>query len=189
MFSAQQPCNLESDSPVGLDPAVVRLLMYSQEWPVFYAREVERFRLAFRDIPVQVAHIGSTAVPSMMAKPVIDILLGYSEVQDRDDISERLVLLGYDSHGEKGVPGRLFFTFGSPTVYHVHLVKYDGVIWRGHLLFRDCLRNHPRVAAEYTKLKQSLAQRFPEDRDSYTRGKADFIEKTISAGNASSLTS
>lgn len=182
--STEQP-----DPPLGLDPAIVQLRLYSAEWPDFYAKEIERFRLAFRDISLQSAHIGSTAVPFMTAKPIIDILLGYQQLEEREDISERLTLLGYASHGEKGVPGRLFFSFGSPTVYHVHLVEHDGAIWRGYLLFRECLRHKPGVAAEYIKLKQTLAQRFPDDRDSYTRGKADFIEKTISGGYVSSLIS
>ncbi len=189
MSYGEKPAITQSESPLGLAPKVVQLHLYSAEWPDFYATEIERVSLALADNSVQAAHIGSTAVPSMTAKPIIDILLGYQEMEARDDICERLMMLGYENHGEKGVPGRLFFSFGSPTVYHVHLVEYDGDIWRGHLLFRECLRRNSDVAADYIKLKKDLAQKFPDDRDSYTRGKADFIEKTISGGYASNLTS
>ena len=164
---------------MGLPANTVRMCVYSPHWPTLYSEERERLLKTLGSYPVQFAHIGSTSVPGLAAKPIIDILLGVSVPEQKLAITAHLKNLGYDSHGEKGVPGRLFFTLGDPCCFHLHLVDLEGDIWHDHRLFRDSLIADPKLAATYEKLKKRLAVQFPSDRESYTRGKANFIENTI----------
>lgn len=169
-----------AEPELGLPKNLVRLCAYSSRWPEHYRRERQRLSRGLEPLPHCIAHVGSTAVAGLTAKPIIDILLGVAEPSDRDEISEIVQQLGYTAHGEKGVPGRLFYTWGEPRMFHLHLVDYGADIWHKHILFRNCLRTQSRLAAEYVSIKEELADMFPADRDSYTQGKAEFIESALS---------
>lgn len=167
----------------GLPFNEVRLTDYCAQWPEQYRVESQRIAEALYPFSISLAHIGSTAIPGLTAKPIIDILLGLQEPVHSIPVQLTLQGMGYRPHGEKGVPGRLFFTAGDPARFHLHLVEYKGSIWKNHLFFRDRLIDNPKLAAQYVKLKRELAERFPQDRESYTRGKADFIENVLRANS------
>ena len=97
-----------------------------------------------------IEHIGSTAVPGLVAKPVIDVLLGLRDYPlHRSRRRGQLERIGYDYRGEFGIPGRQFFRKGSPDAHHVHAVLHGGGLWRRHVAFRDWLREHGEDAARY----------------------------------------
>ena len=166
-------------NPLGLESGVVRLAEYDARWPLLFAAEAQRL-LAFSDgMPLRLEHIGSTSVPGMCAKPVLDILAGRPAGAPAGRYVAAIERAGYDHRGERGVAGREFFRRGEPRAYHVHLVEEGAVLWRGYIGFRDYLRAHPDAAARYADLKRRLAARFPRDREAYINGKSPFVEKIV----------
>jgi GrpB-like predicted nucleotidyltransferase (UPF0157 family) len=146
-----------------------------------FAREEARLRAALGGLVAAVEHVGSTAVCGISAKPVIDIAAAVLEIADAGKCVAPLEGLGYEYRGEHGIPGRHYFTRGDPRTHHLHVVELGGEVWRDHLLFRNHLRRHPRVAREYDELKKRLAEEYPEDRGAYTEGKAAFIRSVLEA--------
>ena len=166
---------------LGLQKGKVRLVPHDEVWHQLFAKEAEHLRAALGGLAVAVEHVGSTAVCGISAKPVIDIAAAVPEIADAGRCVAPLEGLGYEYRGEHGIPGRHYFTKGEPRTHHLHLVESGGEVWRGHLLFRDHLRRHPRVAKEYEELKERLAREYPEDRGAYTEGKAAFIRGVLEA--------
>jgi GrpB-like predicted nucleotidyltransferase (UPF0157 family) len=166
--------------PIGNAEAVV-IAPYDPFWPRAFALERTRIEAELGDAVTAVEHVGSTAVPGLGAKPIIDIMIGVSAIQHGERCIEPLMRLGYDYRGEAGIPGRLYFrklADGSRT-HHIHLVEQGCDFWERHLLFRDHLRRHRHDARRYEILKRRLAARFGEDRIGYTEGKTAFIDAAL----------
>jgi GrpB-like predicted nucleotidyltransferase (UPF0157 family) len=123
--------------------------------------------------------MGSTAVPGLAAKPIIDLLGGHTVEVRREHVIAALVDAGYTHRGEQGILGRDFFRRGSPRQYHLHLTTLDSGFWHDHRTFRDYLRAHPDRAAAYAALKHQLAAQFPRNRPAYIDGKAAFVHATL----------
>jgi GrpB-like predicted nucleotidyltransferase (UPF0157 family) len=122
-----------------------------------------------------IEHIGSTAVPDLCAKPIVDILVGLRELELSDSEIEAMRTLGYEYLGELGIPGRLFFRKGeNPRTHNVHVVEYGGEHWRRHIAFRDALRSDPEERRRYDELKRRLASE-GHPREAYTEMKTPFI--------------
>jgi GrpB-like predicted nucleotidyltransferase (UPF0157 family) len=162
---------------LGLARGKVCVVPYSEEWPAAFASEATRMRQALAPWVVDIQHIGSTAVPGLAAKPIVDVMPGIRSLADADKCIAPLVALGYEYMGEYGIPGRHLFGVwrGDLTMYHVHMVEWDSPFWRRHLLFRDYLRRHPEARDEYGALKSRLALEFPGDRQAYMDGKEPLI--------------
>lgn len=168
---------------LGLESGRVRVVPYSAAWPALYAAEISRLSpvLASAGVRLALEHTGSTSVPGLGAKPIIDILAGIEREDDRGAAIAALTSAGYVHRGEQEIPGRDFFRRGNPRQYHVHLTRVGSAFWRDHLAFRDWLRTHPDVAADYMALKTQLAERYPTDREAYIRGKTSFVEGVLHA--------
>jgi GrpB-like predicted nucleotidyltransferase (UPF0157 family) len=119
--------------------------------------ERDRLRLGLATASLRFEHIGSTAVPGLSGKPIVDILLGAPPAAwaGLDDLRARLVTLGYDDLGEAGVPGRIFFRRRALRALNLALVELEGPLWRENLLLRDYLRAHPEEAAHYAEAKRA----------------------------------
>jgi len=128
---------------------------------------------------LEVHHIGSTAVPGLAAKPVIDILVAVDSLEDPAFLIEALSRAGYQNVAHDDDIHRLFFLKGTPREYHVHVVKLNSWTYWKHLMFRDILVSNPEVRAEYGRLKSELAARFRDDRRAYTDAKGQFVERTV----------
>jgi len=152
---------------------------YDPLWPVDYAAEADRLAQSCRDLPLRIEHIGSTAVPGLSAKPIVDILIGVPPKAARAPYVAAIRGLGYDHRGASGIPGRNYFRRGSARTHHVHLVSWSSTLWRDHLLFRDWLRSNENVAFEYTVLKRELAAMFADNRLRYSESKGPFIKATL----------
>ena len=158
----------------------LEVVPYSEAWPVAFEALKARVEPALGALCQRIEHIGSTSVPGLPAKPVIDI----DVVIERDDQLEpvigRLATVGYDFQGDKGVPGR--YAFGPPPGvpdHHLYVCAEDNPELHRHLVFRDYLRRHPEQAAAYGELKQRLAKENPVDRVAYTDGKNRWIERAL----------
>ena len=131
-------------------------------------------------LALRIEHVGSTSVPGLAAKPVIDIDVVIESEDHLQEVASRLASIGYEARGDLGVRGR--YAFSSPPHlpdHHLYVCARDNAELHRHLALRDYLRRHPEKAAAYSRLKQSLAQAHPFDRDAYTEGKTSWIEKAL----------
>src|SRR5687768_3715158 len=157
---------------------------YDPLWPREFDAEAARIERACRGLPLRLEHVGSTAVPGLAAKPIVDILAGVPPDAPRAPYVAAIRALGYGHKGSHGIPGRDYFQRGSPRTHHVHLVSWTGAFWRDELLFRDHLRAHPDVARDYEALKRELAIAFAEDRRGYSDAKGPFIARVLREARA-----
>jgi GrpB-like predicted nucleotidyltransferase (UPF0157 family)/cytidylate kinase len=163
----------------------VVIVDYDRAWPQLFEELAGPVRRALAGLAVAVEHVGSTAVPGLPAKPIVDIDV---VVQSDDDVPiaiERLRRLGYVYQGDKGVVGREAFLWPPDSVPHHLYVVVAGSRPNGdHIAFRDYLRTHPQAAAEYASLKRTLADLHGEDRLGYTEAKSEFVAAALrSAGS------
>jgi GrpB-like predicted nucleotidyltransferase (UPF0157 family) len=161
----------------------VEIVPYDPAWPGLFAVEADRLRAALDAEPiVGIEHFGSTAVPGLAAKPIIDILIaGRSLAQAKATMIEPIIALGYVYWSENPKSDRMFFVKGMPPygerrTHHVHITEPDGEMWQRRLAFRDYLRANLDEAHRYEVLKRNLAARFPADRDGYTDAKTEYVE-------------
>jgi GrpB-like predicted nucleotidyltransferase (UPF0157 family) len=158
----------------------VRVVAHDPAWRSEFEVETNRIVGALGDIIIRSHHIGSTTIPGIFAKPIIDILLEVCDILDFDYRSSAMEELGYEAMGEFGIPGRRFFrkynASGNRT-HHVHLYEAGSTEVERHLAFRDYLIAHPLAAQVYSELKQNLAQEHPQDIEAYMDGKDPFIKE------------
>lgn len=156
----------------------VEIVDYDASWPQRYEDEKGRILAAIGSQVAAVEHIGSTAVPGLAAKPIIDMLVGLRSLDDAGSCIEPLERLGYEyvPEWEDELPDRRYFrrVRPRPRTHHVHMVEVSGAFWRRQLLFRDHLRGHPDDARRYEALKRDLAERFEVGRE-YAAAKSTFI--------------
>jgi len=167
------------NQPLGLESGRVRVVPYDPRWPDLFQAELERLTAALLPLVATIEHIGSTAVPGLAAKPVLDILAGYDDPELLQEFIVRFEAAGYEHRGEQGIPGREFFRRGNPRSYHVHFTRTGNLFWLRHLGFRDLLRVDPALRDAYADLKHQLAARFPTNREAYIEGKTDFIQGAL----------
>jgi GrpB-like predicted nucleotidyltransferase (UPF0157 family) len=159
----------------------VALVGCDASWGTRFVDEAHRLKEA--DLPgfVAVEHIGSTAVPGLVAKPIIDIAVAVDIPARTPRLIRAVESLGYRYYGTFGLRGRHFFRKGEPATVHLHLVHYKSNHWRVWLDFRDALRAHPEWLRRYEDEKQRLADMFPQDRAAYTAGKSPIVAQILAA--------
>jgi GrpB-like predicted nucleotidyltransferase (UPF0157 family) len=167
--------------PLGLESGTVRLVPYNSAWPTLFIEERDRLDQYFADASLRatIEHTGSTAIPALAAKPILDILVGYPKGSSVAEYIDVLVRAGYAHRGEQGIPGREFFRRGDPRAYHIHLAAVGSTFWHDHLTFRDRLRADDSLRDAYAALKRDLAARFPRDRESYIEAKTSFVKAVL----------
>ena len=172
---------------LGLASGVVLLREYDARWPGLYASEAARLTTAVAPLVVRFERMGSTAVPGLVAKPIVDILGGIESGVDRAAVIAAIIAAGYVHRGENGIPGREFFRRGEPRSYHLHLTTLDGAFWGDHLAFRAWLRAHDDARDAYAALKRELATRYPRDREAYIKAKGPFVFEALARARAATL--
>ena len=162
---------------------------YDPRWPDLYEEEKGQILDVIGHVAVAIKHVGSTAVPGLGAKPIIDIMVAIPDLADAQKCTYPMLCIGYEfvPEYEDFIPERRYFHKGPPgdRTHHLSMVEPTSEFWEQHLLFRDYLRAHPEVAAEYERLKWDLAAWFGWDRLGYTDAKTSFIEEVIAAARAS----
>jgi GrpB-like predicted nucleotidyltransferase (UPF0157 family) len=162
------------------DPVII--VDYDPHWAELYEEERCLISGAIGPWLAGIEHIGSTSVPGLAAKPIIDIMVGVRTLDDARYCIEPLAALDYvyKPELEAGMPERRYFNKGPQGNHrHLHVVEMDGDFWQKHLAFRDYLRTHPQTAAAYAALKRDLAARYVADRDGYTDAKTEFIQSVV----------
>lgn len=138
----------------------ITVVPYEPHWFQLFSNEQQHLRWALGDSIVDIQHIGSTAVPGLAAKPIVDVLVGgLHALSLATEHIAILETLGYEYLGFAGVPGRLYFRKRHPHAFNVHLVEWGSEVWSNNLLLRDFLRAHPDEADEYGQHKQKLITR------------------------------
>jgi GrpB-like predicted nucleotidyltransferase (UPF0157 family) len=164
---------------IGLEPGVVKVIPYQSAWRRLYLKEEQLLHSAVGASVLEIQHVGSTAIPGLPAKPIIDIGIAVQSFEEGAACIQPIERLGYVYRGENGIPRRHYFRKGSPRTHHIHINEIASADWQNLILFRDYLLNHPEAVREYAALKLALAERYPQDREAYLSAKAPFIEKII----------
>ena len=155
---------------------------YDPAWPQRFERERAKVAGAMGGHAIAIEHVGSTSVAGLHAKPTIDVAIGVRSMEESRAATPALLAAGY-AKGRDNFPDWRYFDIearpsGEMNV-HLHLVPFGGRRWNRYLLFRDYLRAHPDVAADYAALKLALAEEFGRDRLGYVEAKTDFIEEVL----------
>lgn len=167
-------------------PTGITLTDYNPAWPALFEAEARRLRAAFGADALRIDHVGSTSVPGLVAKPVIDIQISVPTLLPQGRHTQAMAALGYKhmawDDSDAVYP---FFHMPAdwPSTHHVHLCEAGGVMERKHLAFRDWLRTHPQTAAAYAALKRKLARKHGgadwQSREDYSLSKTDFVEGVL----------
>jgi GrpB-like predicted nucleotidyltransferase (UPF0157 family) len=168
-------------SGAGAGDEAVRLTPYDPAWPDAFERERAALEAAIGPWAVGgIHHVGSTAVPGLAAKPIVDILVGVEDLESSRECFEPLARLEY-LYAPYRSEEMHWFCKPRPDrrTHHLHLAPVTGRRYADELAFRERLRADPETAERYAKLKRELADRFPEDREAYTEAKTDFIRAVL----------
>lgn len=162
---------------------------YDPRWALAFEQEKAAVLAAAGQWLEAVEHVGSTAVPGLAAKPVIDLLVGIRSLSEAPRTIAALTPLGYEyiSDLEFYYPERRYLqrlSGGGEHTHHIHMVQTDTAFWADHILFRDYLRAHPAEVREYAALKRQLAARFRQSREEYTDAKGPFIQAVLERARA-----
>lgn len=151
---------------------------YNPRWAQMFQMERNRLSVALGQLALGIEHFGSTSVPGLSGKPIIDIMIGVESLEVAETLIKRMEQLGYhyDPEREGFTPERRYFWRGSEArhSHHVSMVEYKGEFWNRYIIFRDYLRRHPDVVREYDALKRELAPRF-DTLEEYWDAKAAFV--------------
>jgi GrpB-like predicted nucleotidyltransferase (UPF0157 family) len=159
-------------------PVLLRIEPHQDRWSLDFAAEAVRIQDALGSTLKRLHHIGSTAIPDIYAKPIIDILADVVSLDALDEQSADMQALGYECLGEFGIPGRRYFRKDDGAgfrTHQIHAFTHGSSHLARHLAFRDYLRFHPEVARAYCELKRSLVDRCDGDIEAYIDGKDQFI--------------
>lgn len=151
---------------------------YNKNWVNLFEKEAILIKDILIDELVDIHHIGSTAVPNLKAKPIIDILPIVRDIEKVNNFNKKMIEIGYEPLGELGIKGRRYFRKGGENRTHqIHMFQYDNNFEiERHLAVRDYLKSHKEDVIEYGKLKERLAYEFPKNIEEYSNGKNDFVK-------------
>lgn len=164
----------------------VIVVPHNPQWSREYLEEATKLAILFVEELLGIYHIGSTAIPMIQAKPIIDILLEVRDLARIELYYPQMAESGYEALGEFGLPGRRFFTRGGNLhrTHNIHIFQTGDPEIERCLNFRDYLIAHPAEAMIYSEMKRTLAQQFPADITSYVHGKDAFIKEVIRKAQA-----
>lgn len=160
----------------GLNPGELRLVAVGPEWALRFSAERDRLSAILGSAATDIQHIGSTAVPGILAKPILDIAVAIQAFDDGHQLAPLLGALGYEYRREHGIPRRHYFVRGTPRrTHHLHMLEQHGTEWVRHIRFRDQLLGSPTIAAQYSDVKLACASESFGNRDLYQVLKSSFI--------------
>jgi GrpB-like predicted nucleotidyltransferase (UPF0157 family) len=169
---------------LGLDRTRVVVVPYDPCWPALFEQEAGRLRAAVGDDILSIEHVGSTSIPGMDAKPILDLMAAVPSLAAAWDLLPSMRELGYEQRPDPEIPERLYLVRGPATrrTHHLSLAEPGSAFWRNQLRFRDLLRADQALAREYARLKRALAARHAGDRPAYAAAKAPFITALLASG-------
>lgn len=159
---------------------------YQKAWVEKFKEEKEKIQEVFGDEAIEVEHIGSTSIPGLSAKPIIDIAVLVESIDDIDKIVSTLSSLEYRYEPGMSSAERIFFRKGNLVEYHLSVACPKHTFWSRQILFRDYLRNHPEFVRKYGELKRENLKATPEEdfenlsfSETYNKGKSEFVKKVL----------
>jgi GrpB-like predicted nucleotidyltransferase (UPF0157 family) len=164
---------------IGIPDDIVFLKPYTVIWKWLYQIEKFRLKTSLNGLVAGIQHVGSTAIPGMPAKPIIDVCLAISDYRAAMLCVHRIEGLGYIYKGENDSLQQHSFVKGNPTSYCLYMVQIGNEILENGVYFRDYLIQHPEVANNYVSLKRKLARQFVTDRKEYQKAKHSFVKQVI----------
>ena len=154
------------------------VVSYNPNWKDMYKEESEKIKNVLSDIIIDIHHIGSTAIPGIKAKPVIDIHVEVKDIEGVAQYNRKMKEFEYEAMGEYGIPKRRFFRRGgNKRTHHIHIFQVGNEEIERHINFKEYLISHPDKGQEYSKLKEKLANKYTYNVENYTNGKSDFIKE------------
>lgn len=163
---------------------MIVLAPYDPAWPSQFAAARAEILSVCNGLVIELHHIGSTSIPGIAAKPIIDMMPVVRCFKDGTDCVAGLRELGYEYRGEYGIAGRHYFVRGTPRSHQVHMFAADHPEVERHLLFRDYLRTHAGERAAYERLKRDLAAQSEHDVQAYARAKTPFCDRIVGLARA-----
>ena len=167
---------------LGLKRTEVVVVPYDPRWPLLFEEASAQLSAALGPSIMAVHHVGSTAVPGLCAKPILDVLVSVPHFDHAKRLVTQLEVLGYEFRPEEEIPDRHYFrrpSGGELRTHHLSLAEPGSRHHRVTLAFRDALRGNAELAAAYARLKLALAERFPFDRPAYIEGKSAFVRQVL----------
>ncbi len=166
---------------IGLQRHTVCVVEHQPEWAALFLTEAETLRASLGDIVADIQHVGSTAVPGLSAKPILDIAVAVPSMAVIPTVVTRLTAGSYIDRGDMSQGGYLLVKESEPDVrtIHLHIVLSTSCEWNNYLAFRDILRRNESIRRRYVSVKTHLARQYPHDRQSYTAGKHAFITDVL----------
>ncbi|MDP3641368.1 MAG: GrpB family protein, partial [Alphaproteobacteria bacterium] len=154
---------------------------YDPKWIQLFEKELLLLHSIFGEVALIIHHIGSTAIPGIKAKPIIDILITTNSIHAIDNFDDQMEQSDYVIGGEFGLVGRRFYCKGDDQHCHFHVHVYEAThpSVEKYLLFRNYMINHPNDAKDYESLKTDLATKYPNNRTLYTQSKGEYIDKIL----------
>jgi GrpB-like predicted nucleotidyltransferase (UPF0157 family) len=157
---------------------IIEVVSHNPKWEQKFKEEANKIKKIFEEIFIDIYHIGSTAIPAIKAKPIIDIMVEVKDINKVNRYNKQMEKLGYVALGEYGIPKRRFFQKGgNKRTHHVHIFEKGSPQINRHIDFRDYLILHPNIAEEYSRLKEKLSKKYRYDIDKYQEGKESFMKK------------
>jgi GrpB-like predicted nucleotidyltransferase (UPF0157 family) len=181
-FGHDVPVDALSSAGLGLDYGTVRLERTTQEWLVAGSRLREEVRASLGPLVAGIEQIGSSSVPGLLSKPIVDLAAGIAEADGLAAITERMEPMGWVYRGDAGDNGGHVFVLEDHPwhrVAHLHVVEHDGTQWRRYLGFRDLLCRSAEARERYEVVKSRLADQHRTDRKAYTDGKTEIVEELL----------
>ena len=171
--------NSSSDWGLGLRKGTVVLVDHNPAWQRAFEIEAAHIRAALGALAIDIQHFGSTAIPNIRAKPILDLMLGIADFDKGPLLEPALTQLGYEYVPHAGVSNDHVFGKGLDRTHLLHVVEHGGPDWNHKLRFRDRLRADPTLAQAYETLKIRLAKEFADNRAGYTAAKQQFIDEAV----------
>ncbi len=167
---------------LGLKRGTVQLEPHDKQWDVAAIQIIKKLKSILGDDAIDIQHIGSTAIPTIKAKPIIDIVVGVDDFKRVMLHNEQLHKEGIFYRGSD-VEHQLLYAMGNmendTRTHHIHIVKWNGTEWKNYIHFRDYLHANENMALQYEKLKEEMKHKYADDRVAYTNGKRNMINKIL----------
>lgn len=167
---------------LGLKRGIVQLEPHDKQWEEIAVQTIRKLKAILGEAAVDIQHIGSTAIPVIKAKPIIDIVVGVDDFSKIIQYNEQLQQEGIYYRGSD-VADQLLYVIGDmendTRTHHIHVVKWNGTEWKNYIYFRDYLKTNENAALQYQQLKEELESKYVDDRVAYTRGKQDMIDNIL----------
>ena len=166
---------------MGLNKDKVELEEYTTRWHESYLEEEKVLKEVLKDILLEIEHVGSTSIPNLKSKPIVDIGIAVKDLKEVEKYAKKLEEVGYNFRYDNGEKGEYLVRKGPEDnrTHYIHIVELNSEKWLNFVLFKRHLLNNPEVVTEYENLKVELSKKFSDDRKSYTKAKNEFIASII----------